>query len=286
MMVAIKHRLLLPESPDRPRDDRAIRSRMQPTRRRTPTCHRGRSSLSRRATSAASSPSRGRTSRAVRGRRPPATRPTGQGDRERERTRVELRGHLRRACIDALCAAREHGRPDRTASSGDVESRILVEIDSSHDLPESGRCVRARRRRRPRVAPSANPTAETVGTTGSSGFPSSMRRVTAPRLGSMRTTKPKPPVATQTLPAPVARPIAGRADPDRLHDAPADGIDRASRCHLGHRRPRSHRRPRRWTPASSPGRDRARTRFVLASMATTAGAVGPDRYGVSGLART
>ena len=41
----------------------------------------------------------------------------------------------------------------------------------------------------------------------------------------MRTTKPKPPVATQTFPAPVARPIAGGADAYRLHDAPADGID-------------------------------------------------------------
>ena len=52
-----------------------------------------------------------------------------------------------------------------------------------------------------------------------------MRLMIVSAVGSMRTIVPKPPVAAQTLPAPVARSTAGAAMPMVLDRRSLDGID-------------------------------------------------------------
>ena len=101
----------------------------------------------------------------------------------------------------------------------------------------------------------------------------------------MRTTMPKPPVATQTLPAPVASPIAGAPMPIVFTTRRLTGSMRVTVP--------SWASPTQIAPspdATDAGFDpagiEATTRFVLASIATTAGAVTTTAAGGSSRARS
>ena len=156
-----------------------------------------------------------------------ARQPHGRAGRGRSRTRttrVELRGDLRPTPHRRASRGSRTRPPRPHPSNGDVESRIPVEIDSSHDLPRFGIDAYEPVKAPAQSRPSANAT-RTVGTTGSSG--PRARRAASRRPGGVDShDHAEAAGATQTLPAPVASPIAGA--PSRSSSRRAGWPDRGA----------------------------------------------------------